>query len=154
MAKFTFQLDPLLRIRTQTEQAAQRALGEQQRELVRLESMLRTQQQRLVDSSHQLRSRLVGALHVGELRLHAASALMGHRDANRIVLEMARVHKQVESARAALLEARRERLALERLRERRFGEWKARIEKAENDALDDIACRSRHTSNLVTEDAT
>lgn len=141
MAKFKFALQPLLNVRRQAEEAAQRALAEQQRELVRLEDMLRTQQNRLHASSQDLRAKLVGALNVSELRLHAASALLGVRDANRIVLEMAAAHRNVEAARAKLLEARQKRKAIERLRERRFDAWKKRLDKAEDDMLDDIACR-------------
>jgi flagellar export protein FliJ len=132
----------LLKLRRQAEQAAQRALGEQQRELVRLEDMLRTQQHRLSDSSNALRTRLVGELDVNELRLHAASALAGSRDANRIVLEMAGVHRNVEDARRKLLEARQKRMVIERLRERRLDDWQTRIDKADNDLLDEIACRA------------
>jgi len=151
MAKFTFPLQPLLKIRTQAEHTAQRALGEQQRELVRLEDMLRTQQGRLTQSSHDMRGRLVGRLDVNELRLFAASSVTGSRDANRIVLEMAGVHKRVEAAREQLLEARQKRMAIEQLRERRYEEWKARINKAEDELLDEIACRAG--SQSVVEDA-
>jgi flagellar export protein FliJ len=142
MPKFHFPLQPLLKIRRQAEQAAQRALGEQQRELVRLEDMLRTQQHRLTESSHALRGKLVGTLNVSELRLHAASALAGSRDADRIVLEMAGAHRNVDTARQKLLESRQKRMAIERLRERRLDAWQARLDKAENDLLDEIACRA------------
>lgn len=143
MAKFKFNLAPLLKVRTQAEEAAQRVLAGHESERVRLENMLRSQQMMLQDSSHAMRERLVGQLNVTELRLHATSALVGARDANRIVLELAGVHKQIDAARRELIEARKKRMAIERLRERRFEDWRARVNKAEDDLLDEIACRPR-----------
>ena len=143
MAKFRFPLQPVLRLREQAEQAAQRALAEQIRAQVQLEESLRTQHLRLSTSSDELRSKLVGRLDLGDLRLHAASALAGARHANQIVLELAAVHRHVDTARQAFLAARQQRMAIERLRERRFEAWQARLNKAEDAMLDDIACRPR-----------
>jgi flagellar export protein FliJ len=148
MAKFTFNLDPLLKIRAQAEQAAQRALATFVQQQVALEDRLRQQQHMLMSSSHDMRSRLVGELNVSELRQHASAALLGARDANHIVLELASVLKSIETARGRLLEARQKRLAIERVRERRYQDWQAKLNKAEHDLLDEIASRP-HTNDLA-----
>ena len=71
--------------------------------------------------------------------MYAGAALQHMRYAQRLVLELAGVHRRLDAARERLREASRKRQAMERLRERRFAEWRAAQEKAETSALDELA---------------
>ena len=139
MARFRFRLEPLLRARRQTEQTRQRAVAELERRRRELEDTLRRQQQFITAGKQSLRDRLVGSLDMASLRAHAGSTIHLLREAQRIVIELAGVHKRLEGARAQLIEAARQRRAVELLRERRLAQWKAQINKAEDAALDELA---------------
>jgi flagellar export protein FliJ len=71
--------------------------------------------------------------------MHAAASLGVMRAAQRIVLELAGVHRKLDVARAQLIESARQRRAVEILRERRYQQWQTEINKAEADALDELA---------------
>jgi flagellar export protein FliJ len=61
------------------------------------------------------------------------------RQGQRIVLELAGVHRRLDSARIALIEAARRRRAVELLRQQRLEQWQAAQDKAETDAIDELA---------------
>jgi flagellar export protein FliJ len=71
--------------------------------------------------------------------MHASSSMQILRDAQRIVLELAGVHKRLEAARAELIEATKQRRAVELLRDRRFAEWRNAENKRETAAIDELA---------------
>jgi flagellar biosynthesis chaperone FliJ len=75
--------------------------------------------------------------------MHAASALHEMRDAQRLVIELAGVHRRLEAARVALGTAVRQRQAIEALRERRYRAWLRRRDRAETMALDELAVMRR-----------
>jgi flagellar FliJ protein len=139
VARFRFELEPLLTARRHVEHARQRSVAVLDRERLRLESSLRSQQQFITSGKTSLRGELVGALDLGSMRAHASSTIQLMREANRIVIELAGVHKQLDRARAALVEAARERQAIELLKERRFEAWKTKLNKAEDAVLDELA---------------
>lgn len=121
------------------EQVKQRAVADIERERLALEDKLRRQQDTIALARDSLRESLIGTLDAHNLRLHAASSIQQMRQAQRLALELAGVHRRLEAARAALIEASRARRAIELLRERRFEQWKAALDKAENNALDELA---------------
>jgi flagellar export protein FliJ len=114
-------------------------------------SALRRQQDAITASKQSLQGSLVGALNTTSLRFHAANAVQLMRQAQRIVLEMAGVHRRLEAARAELIEAARRRRAVELLRERRFEQWSAEQEKAETVALDELAVISAARRRLSND---
>jgi flagellar protein FliJ len=139
MLRFRFPLDGLLHVRRLSEQREQRAVAALERERWEIERGLRTQQQALASGREAMRAALTGTLDAQALRLHAASSIQQMRQAQRLVLEMAGVHRRLEAARALLIEASRARRALELLREKRLAEWRAGVDRAENNALDELA---------------
>lgn len=139
MPRFRFLLEGLLKARHAAEQEKLRAVAEIERERLAIEDQLRRQQQDFAANRQELRDALVGTVNAHALRLHAASAIQQMRLAQRSVLELAGTHKRLESARAALIEASRARRAIELLRERRFELWRASLDKAEADMLDELA---------------
>ncbi len=138
MARFVFRLQPLLRARRLAEQAQQRRVGEFEQQRIGLEDTLRRQQQVLVDGKVALRDRLTGTLQVHDLRVHANAALQVMHQAQRLVLQLAGVHKRLEEARADLLAATQRRRALQLLRDQRLEQWRADQNRAEAARLDDL----------------
>lgn len=139
MPRFRFPLDALLKTRRVAEQHAQRALAEVQRERLAIEQRLRRQQQSIAVGRESMRHALLGAVDTNVLRMHAASSMQQARQAQRLALELAGVHRRLESARVDLIEASSARRALELLREKRLAEWRVAAERAETAALDELA---------------
>lgn len=139
MPRFIFRLDPLLRARRAEEQRHQRDVAIIERQRMALEEVIRGHQSAIVSGKSALRDRLGGALDTSSLRLEASQTQQHLRDAQRAAVELAGVHQRLGQARNLLLDATRRRKALELLREKRFDEWKRRIDKAETDALDELA---------------
>jgi flagellar FliJ protein len=139
MAKFRFELESLLKARRLAEQARQRAVAAIEQDRMKLEQSLRDLQRQISDGKHAMQSGLVGLVQADQLRMHAASTMHTMRAAQRVVLELAGVHRRLDAARAALIEAAQHRRAVEILRERRYEQWKAQQDKLENDALDELA---------------
>ena len=142
MARFRFRLEPLLRARRSTEQTHQRAVAELERRRRTLEEHLRSAQDRIASGKREQTGRLVGALDVSALRSQAGWTIQHLRQAQRLLLELAGTHRRLEEARSKLIEATKQRRAVELLRERRFSEWKRRIAKAEDAALDELSVQS------------
>ena len=139
MSKFVFALEPLLRARRVEEESAQRAVADIQRERYALEDRIRRKQQAITIGKGEQQHCLTGVLDMTILRGHAGSTLRLMRDAQRIVLELAGLHKRLEVARDKLREDTRRRRVVELLRERRFASWKRTQEKIERDSLDELA---------------
>ncbi len=139
MARFVFALEPLLKARRRVEQTQQGVVAEIERDRLRLEADLRSQQQLIASGKDDHRTRLTGAIEMRDLRLRAHSSRHAIRRAQQLVLELAGVHRRLEAARAELAEASRQRRAIELLKERRFDQWTQRLDRAENTALDELA---------------
>ncbi len=139
MSKFIFALEPLLRVRRAEEESSQRLVADIQRERYTLEDRIRRKQQAITIGKSEQQNCLSGVLDMSMLRSHAGSTLRLMRDAQRIVLELAGLHKRQEVARDKLLEDTRRRRVVELLRENRFRRWKWTQEKIERDALDELA---------------
>jgi len=140
--KFVFKLEPLLTARRRVEQDKQRVVAELERQRKDLEDTLRRQQEFISEGKRSMSDRLVGELEVAGLRAHAGSTIHLMRRAHQILLEAAGVHKRLETARSELIEATRQRRAVELLRERRYAEWHKRMNRLEDDALDELAVQS------------
>jgi flagellar protein FliJ len=136
--RFKFALEPLLRARLLQEQLHQRAVAEIERERLKIEDTLRRHQAHLSESKQSIRENLVGRIHPGALRMHASASLGVMRAAQRIVLELAGVHRRLDVARTQLVESARQRRAVEILRERRYQVWQEEVAKAEAGVLDEL----------------
>lgn len=151
MAKFTFKLDPLLRARQLQERQRQRIVAEIERERLRFEQTLRGYQSGIAQGKQALRDQLIGTLDAHHLRMHAATSMHLMRKAQRLVLELAGVHKRLEAARAALVEAARQRRIVEILREKRLEQWLIDQNKAEAAVVDELAVIAAARSSSHTE---
>lgn len=150
MARFRFQLEPVLKARRHAERARQRVVASLEGERLGLERRIRGHQDAIASSRRLLREQIVGRLDVHMLRGESAVAVAAMRQAQQLVLELAGVHKRLEAARGELIEATRARRAIELLRERRFEAWRKAQEKAEQNLLDELAGRAVAAAETVS----
>lgn len=145
MPRFTFPLQAVLEQRVRIEQDRQRIVAELELLRLKFEQQIRSCQRQI--EAEQLGQR--EALASGDLlgaRFQAAATLRLDAEAQRYVIELAGVHRRLESARAELLEAMKARKAVELLKERRFEDWRqqqARLEAAANDEISTMQAARR-----------
>lgn len=150
MPRFTFKLRPLLNARIAAERQKQRELAGLQRERFVIEQRLRSQQERIDQDRSVQRNALVGRIDTHALRSHASSTMRLLRDAQRMAIELAQLHQRINQSRAELAEASMRRRAIELLHDRRLAEWKKRMEKHEEVALDDlIAAKAKRPQEML-----
>jgi flagellar FliJ protein len=138
MARFRFELQAVLEHRERIEQERQRAVAEIEAQRVALEDVIRRCQQGLVQERDAMRE-MLAASDIRGVRCQVAAAGRLNTTAQRAVLELAGVHKRFEAARSTLLEASKDKKAVELLKERRYEEWKRQQNKREADAIDELA---------------
>lgn len=139
MAKFRFKFEPLLAHRRRTEEQCERALAKLLREKLILETQLHNQQASISSDKHQLGEALTGRVDVDAIRRHAAHTNRLAIGAQQIAFRLFELTRLIESARHELLEARKQRRAIELLRDKRLAQWKRQIERRENAETDDLA---------------
>ena len=138
MAGFLFQYETLLKHRSNVEDQCQRELAAELRKQMILMNRLKSMQQTITDSKHALGQGLVG-----KVDLHAVTHFTSFTHqvtgaGHDIVLKLAEMEGVIAAARQRLLEATRDRKALEHLREKAHAAWRreeARREAAELDEL-------------------
>lgn len=143
MATFHFKLQALLAARLRAEDVAKRGVGELEVGRRRLEDSLRNRQGLLGASKSSVRAGLVGSVNAMALRMQANLSLSVMRDAQRTVLELVGIHRQLEQARSVLIKATQSRRAIELVREKRFAAWR----------LDEKRCEQREMDELATQRA-
>lgn len=153
MSRFRFRLQPVLDARLRAEETRRRELAEVEGERQELENRLRRRQTAITEARSEVVDSLVGTIRVDDLRAHANASLAEMRDAQRTVLELAGVHRRLETARSALAEAARERRAIELVKERRFEEWRRTLDRREQAALDELTTsRAGRDPGLAAEE--
>jgi len=142
---FRFTLEPVLAHRRRLEEERLREVAAIEQERVRVEERLRGINAKLVQSRADLRERFVsggGAAvqgGIGSVRMDSSAALRLTVEAQQVAIELAGVLRRLERARDVLLEATTARKGVERLRERRFEEWKSVRSRREIAELDELA---------------
>jgi len=158
VAKFQFKLQPVLDQRERIERDRMLAVARVQSERSALENQLREFQAAIMAQKGDLRSAMAGdgagggaIIDPAKLRVQAHASLTLQVKAQRVVLQLAGLHKRLEVAQAALAAAARDRRAVEVLKERRFARWKAEEDRRAGVALDEMvtsrAARSRQSAD-------
>jgi flagellar FliJ protein len=142
MARFRFGLQAVLDLREREEKERQRVVARLESERMALENTLRGYQDALRQSKEGMRLAMGGASGGGvdppALRLEAGAALGMQIRAHQAALRLAGVHRRLETARRALMQATKARRAIEVLKERRYAAWCAEQNRRESVALDEI----------------
>ena len=139
MPRFVFRLQAVLRHRKVIEQEKLRDLAmaaarlkEAQDELAGLDESMRATNEDV------RRNRLTGRLDVGFIVAHRRYLLGMQRKAIELAGKIAAAQKVVDQARAALAEAAKQRMVLEKLREKQEAGWREEIERKELAQLDQV----------------
>ncbi len=137
MRRFVFSLQKVLDYRQRLEEQAIRHFAEAQRRLqaeqLLLAQLIQTRQDCLMRSER--RHRLpIPMLEVEQTYLSALEERIEQQ-----VQRVAEAEEALEARRQELVEAQRERKALERLREKHYEQWRQELLRSEQKALDDLA---------------
>jgi flagellar FliJ protein len=145
MARFTFQLEGVLRHRTNIEHQRKRELAVIQSQMAALDAELRGLDASVRASDEDLRkNRLTGRLDLAFLAAHRRFSVAMHRKAMGIAQKMGAVKVQIDQATRNLAEAARGRKILEKLKERQFNRWREEIRRREDVEMDEIAMHIGH----------
>lgn len=139
MPTFQFRYETLLQHRRTIEDQKQREMAGRVRAQMIMTDQLRGMQGQISRSKRDLGDALVGRVDLTRVgtftRYNAESTVRGRQ----LVKKLLELEQQVETARAALLEATQQRKALELLRERDFKMWKLQQDRRETAELDELA---------------
>ena len=147
MARFVFNLQPVLRQRELVERERQREVAVLERERLAIEAKLRGWQQAIGQERADMRSAHEsnnGRLNLDAVRVQSHATLGMVMRAQRAAVELSGVMRRLDAARARLLEAAAARKAIERLRDRRQEHWRSEQKAAEARELDAMTVM-RHT---------
>ena len=137
MARFQFRFQAVLKQREAIEQQKQRAFAQLMHERNAMFAQLREMQETISASKREAAGGLVGAVDLGAIagiaRYSASCALRG----NALVRELADMENRVEQARNELVEASKNRKALELLRDRQRQDWELEQRRMEAKQLDE-----------------
>ncbi|MCS6948885.1 MAG: flagellar export protein FliJ [Armatimonadota bacterium] len=137
MRRFEFSLQQVLEYRQRREEQMLRAFAEAQAQLAHersvLDRLLTEREACLYRSQRQNRL----TIEILTVEQNYLSALEERIEVQRE--RVAQAERTLEERRQALIEAQRERKALERLREKQYEQWRQEMLRAEQKALDELA---------------
>ena len=144
MARFVFELESVLTQRQREERDRQLAVAALERRRLELEEFIRGCQRRIEQEREDLRGQLGSGeetvrVDMDGVRVQANAGLHMVARAQRAAIELAGVHRRLETARTTLIEATTGRKAVERLRDRRYEAWLEAQKKAEAAEVDELA---------------
>ena len=148
MAKFAFKFDLLLDHRRKLEEERQRDVARLLRTKMIFEAELRKMQETITLSKHDLADGLVGRVDLRRVAEFAGYSNHVTVRGQNLVMKLAELEGHLQKARAKLLEATKERKALELLKEKQYAVWRMAENKKEAAELDEIATQ-RYARKLV-----
>ena len=139
MPRFAFRLQAVLRHRKAVEQEKQRDLAMAAARLKEAEEELAALDRSMRETNEDVRrNRLTGRLDVAFIAAHRRYLLGMQRKAVEVAGKIAAAQKVVDAARAALAEAAKQRMVLEKLREKQEARWREETERKELAQLDEV----------------
>ncbi|MBI4568889.1 MAG: flagellar export protein FliJ [Planctomycetes bacterium] len=142
MPKFRFKLESVLGVKEAVEAQKQRAFAEAQRRVIEKEEA----RQRCLE---EVRRTIVALRRITESHLDIKEVLSHQRYINslrvataRIDAELPPLRAEMEKRRLELVEASKERKALEKLKVRQFEEWRKEQDRIEQKSLDEMGLNS------------
>jgi len=139
MAAFQFKYMTLLDYRTRIEEERQRELAQVLRMRMILHDQLRQMQQTIHDSKQALSESLSGKVDVQKISHFARYSGQVERKGHDLILRLSQLEKKIDHARRRLLDATRQRKALELLRDRHREQWQAQQDRREAVEMDELA---------------
>ena len=143
MAKFRFPLQRLLEQRLREEREKQCAVAECEMDRVAVEGEIRKRQRGIGECKIGLRDALNAsdgsAFDATAVRLQARASLHLTLQTRQLAIQLAGIHRRLETTRGILLKATIRRKVVETLRDRQFEQWRQREAKREANELDEVA---------------
>jgi flagellar FliJ protein len=139
MASFKFKFESLLTLRKRAEEQKQQALAGLLRQKQVIEGELADDQQSIRGDKHQMQGALLGHVDVARIRQHAAHVHQSAVRAQQKAVALLQLSKNIDTARADLAEAVKQRKAIEKLREKQHAAWQAEQDRREAAQLDELA---------------
>lgn len=139
MPRFQFRFSSLLKHRRRVEQDRRRELATCLRKQMILQNQLRTMQQSISESKRQAAGLLVGRVDIDAISRMGAHASHTQLRGQDVVMRLADLEREIRRSRESLMDATRQRKALELLRQRHFEAWRAEQRRKQMQELDDIA---------------
>jgi flagellar FliJ protein len=139
MAQFRFAYQSVLDHRRTMEDARQRELAMKLRQRMILQNELGAMQRTITESKHDMADALVGEVDLSEVSQFARFSSQTAQRAHAIVVKLAQGEKQIDEARQRLLEATRQRKAIDLLHDKHRHRWLREQEVRETAQLDDLA---------------
>lgn len=139
MAGFKFRFQSILQHRQRIEDECQRDLARLMRSRMIFQDQLQKMQDTIRESKQQMAGSLVGKVDLSQV---SGFASYSHQVTNRgreLVTRLTQVEHQINEARQCLLNASRQRKALDRLREKHHNQWQREQDRREAAALDELA---------------
>lgn len=150
MAGFRFRLESVLRHRHRLEDICQRDLAKTLRKRMILENQLRQMQTTIIESKRQLGTALTGQVELSRIAQFASYGGQVTQRAHGLVRTLAQLEDQITQARQRLVEAMRDRKAIEILRERHYQQWLRIQDRRQTVEMDDLALQA-HGRRLIAE---
>jgi len=158
VARFVFELEPLLEKRRTEERERQIAVASIERERQELIARLSRTQGEIASHKRDLGALLSGAggrpVAMTPVRLQAGASLHAQGRAQHLTIKLPGVYKRLHSAQQDLAGATAARRAVELLKEKRYRAWKAEQARREAAETDDIVVsRYRRRAGFGFQDA-
>ncbi|MEK6701262.1 MAG: flagellar FliJ family protein [Planctomycetota bacterium] len=152
MAKFAFNLEGVLKQRAAVERTRQLAVAVIEHERLLAEDEIRGHQRDFESRRSEVRQMLAPGAPVDfrDVRMQAGSTLHVLSNTSRSALKLAGVHNRLAISRGELLRATTARKAVEKLKERRFEEWRIDQKRREAAAVDELSVIRGNRSQEVS----
>jgi len=138
MKKFEFRLEPVLRLRDQTERIKQREFAQAVQEVRRCESDILYVLGEIEDSREGLRQAEIQEIDPWQLIFHRRYLNHLEKQLRRLRGELQALSKKAESKRLELVKASKEKKSLEKLRGKQRGEYEYEAAREEQKMFDEI----------------
>ena len=139
MATFNFRFQSVLEHRRRIEDECQRELAQHLRTHMILEGQLQRMERQVRQSKHELADALVGRVDVQRVSDFARYSGHSAERARQLADRISQAKRQIDQARAKLLDATRQRKAMELLRSRHEQAWRKELRRREAMQMDELA---------------
>jgi flagellar protein FliJ len=139
MAKFQFRFQTLLAHHRRVEDQRQRDLAQHLRKRMILHDQIRDMQDTIRDTKQSMADGLIGTVDLTRVGQFARYSGHAAQRARQIVVKLSGIEKQIDEARQTLLDATKQRKALEILRDKHEAAWRYEQNRREANEMDELA---------------
>lgn len=148
MKKFKFQLDTVLRYKTQVLDIRLAEHGTALAKVRRQETVLEQARQNLLDCEEEYRQKKAEGITIVEAMKYETGIEVLAKALKRELAKLREFQKEEEERRARLVEAKQETQSLEKLKDIKLGEYNSAVAKAEEKEIDDLVMARRSAAGM------